>query len=62
MILLQNDVGNACPLGFARAMQYLSKFQNICYGAHAHPQTNFFFILTFESLPTHPPTNPHYPP
>ncbi len=32
-ILLQNDVGIAFLLGFARALQYPSKFQKICYGA-----------------------------
>jgi len=32
MILSQNDVGNACLLGFVKGMQYLSKFQKI-YGA-----------------------------
>jgi hypothetical protein len=32
MILSQNDVGIACLLGFAKAMQYLSKFQKMCYG------------------------------
>jgi hypothetical protein len=33
MILSQNDVGISFLLGFARALQYLSKFQKICYGA-----------------------------
>jgi hypothetical protein len=33
MVLSQNDVGIVCFLGFAKAMQYLSKFQKICYGA-----------------------------
>jgi hypothetical protein len=33
MILLQNDVDIAFIIGFARVMQYLSKFQKICYGA-----------------------------
>ncbi len=32
-ILLQNDVGIVCFLGFATAMQYPLKFQKICYGA-----------------------------
>jgi hypothetical protein len=32
MILLQNDVGIAFLLGFAKAMQYPSKFENISYG------------------------------
>jgi len=32
MILSQNDVGTIFLLGFAKVMQYLSKFQNICYG------------------------------
>jgi hypothetical protein len=33
MILSQNDLGIAFFLGFARVIQYLSKLQNICYGA-----------------------------
>ncbi len=32
-ILSQNDVGIVFRLGFAKALQYLSKFQKICYGA-----------------------------
>jgi hypothetical protein len=32
MILLQNDVGIAFLLGFAKAMQYAFKFQKICNG------------------------------
>jgi hypothetical protein len=32
MILSQNDVGITFLLGFAKAMQYPSKFQKICYG------------------------------
>jgi hypothetical protein len=31
--IIINDVGIAFLLGFARVMQYLSKFQNICYEA-----------------------------
>ncbi len=33
MILSQNGVGIVFLLGFARAMQYPSKFKNIYYGA-----------------------------
>ncbi len=33
MILLQNDASIVCLLGFAKAMQYTSKYQKICYGA-----------------------------
>jgi hypothetical protein len=33
MTLLQNDVGIGCFIGFVKAMQYLSKFQKICYEA-----------------------------
>jgi hypothetical protein len=33
---LQNDVGTAYFLTFAKAMQCLSKFQNICYGAQRY--------------------------
>jgi hypothetical protein len=33
MILSQNDACIVFLLGFARAMQYPSKFQKICYGA-----------------------------
>jgi len=33
MILSQNDVGITFFLNFAKDMQYLSKFQKICYGA-----------------------------
>jgi hypothetical protein len=32
-ILLQNDAGIAYLLGFARVVQYFSKFQKICYKA-----------------------------
>jgi hypothetical protein len=31
-MLSQNDVGITCFLGLAKAMQYPSKFQKICYG------------------------------
>jgi hypothetical protein len=31
--IIPNDVNIAFLLGFVRAMQYLSKFQKICYGA-----------------------------
>jgi hypothetical protein len=61
MILSQNDVGNVCLLGFAKAMQYRSKFQKICYGTHPCPKLVFYFFA-FETFPTHSPTTPHYPP
>jgi hypothetical protein len=32
IILLENDVGIAFLIGFAKAMQRFSKFQKICYG------------------------------
>jgi hypothetical protein len=60
-MLSQNDVGNAYLLGFARAMQYPSKIQKICYGPHLHPHLGFF-VFAFETFPTHPPTTPHCPP
>jgi hypothetical protein len=34
MILSQNDVNIVCFQIFAKVMQYISKFQKICYGAH----------------------------
>jgi len=59
MILLQNDAGNACLLGFAKAMQYPSKFQKICYGVHPHSPRGFFFFFCFWNF-SYPPT--YYPP
>jgi hypothetical protein len=60
-ILLQNDVDNVCVLGFAKAMQYPSKFQKICYGAQPHPPPSVFFFFSFETFPTTyllPPLSP----
>jgi hypothetical protein len=59
MILSQNDVG--FPSKFARAMQYPSKFQNICYGAQG---LGFIFKMFLKLFPlTHllPPIVPHQP-
>ncbi len=55
--IIANDVGNACLLGFDKAMQFLSKFQKICYGA---PPPDFFFFFCFWIF-SHPSITPDCP-
>jgi hypothetical protein len=53
----QNDVVNVCLLGFARAMQYPSKFQR--YFMEPIPTCFLFiYLFAFKTFLTHPPTTP----